>query len=248
MTSLTNENSSASNSNLPSFVQPLDVELSEESLARRFMRPVRASHDIDYEFTRDTALLHQYYNLREDMFSSVWGLKNFCGQHDAFDDGSEIMIARKGLQCIGGGRLTISSPQAPRMLPMEKQDLMLTRLFPELDLGDTSYGEFSRLAILPEFRAGAVFPEITRRFIKKAIANGVEYAFNIAPVPLARSYRQAVQLFGLKWDICHSIKVPQREEYEGIQMVISVMDLSLFVRNHKKAAKDSYAQPDLIAG
>jgi len=248
MTSLTNENLAAANTTLPAYSHSLDVELSEEYLARRFMRPVRTQQDVSYEFTNDPALLHQYFHMREDMFTSVWGLKKFCGLHDAFDDVSEIMVARKGLQCIGGGRLTINSPDNRKMLPMEKDDLVLSSLFPELDLQETTYGEFSRLAILPEFRAGAVFPEIARRFIKKAIANGVEYAFNIAPVPLARGYRQAVQLFGLKWDICHNIKIPQREEYEGIQMVISVMDLSLFVRNGKTAREDyTVMQPDMMA-
>jgi hypothetical protein len=50
-------------------------------------------------------------------------------------------------------------------------------------------------------------------------------------VPLARSYRQAVQLFGLSWDIRHDIIVPDREEYEGIRMVLSVMDLTRFQRS-----------------
>ena len=241
MSNIAAEGFSSTTKSRASYEPALAVDISEDSLARRFSRPLRQPQDVHFEFTNDPAMLHQYYRLREEMFISVWGLKHFSGQEDAFDAQSHIMVARKGLQCIGGGRLTVSTPQDHLMLPMEKEDLMLSALFPELDLHETVYGEFSRLAILPEFRSGAVFPELARRFITKAISLGVEYAFNIAPLPLARSYRQAVQMFGLKWDICHHAKVPQREEYEGIQMVISVMDLSLQVRNFKNARNERLA-------
>jgi hypothetical protein len=251
MTDLVGNNIAVSASKKPPvYNHSIDTELSEEHLARRFMRPAKLQQDIQYEFTRDPGLLHQYFRLREDMFISVWGLKHFSGQHDGFDDISDIMIARKGLQCIAGGRLTVSSPSNPQPMPMEKEDFRLKDIFAQLDLPETTYGEFSRLAILPEFRAGAVFPEIARRFIQKAVSNGVEYAFNLAPVPLARGYRQAVQLFGLKWDIRHDIKVPEREEYEGIQMVVSIMDLSLLVRNSKAIREESQQnrQKDTLVG
>ncbi len=32
------------------------------------MRPVKAPHSIEYEFTQDIGLLHQYYLLREQVF------------------------------------------------------------------------------------------------------------------------------------------------------------------------------------
>ncbi len=226
------------------------VDLSDDNLVRRFSRPLRVPQDVSYEFTHDVGLLHQYYLLREEMFSAVWGLKNFSGKEDAYDSQSHIVIARKNLQCIGGGRLTISTPEDPRMLPMEKDDLILKDLFPELDLHETAYGEFSRMAILPEFRSGHILPEISHRFIKKAIAQGVEYVFIMAPIPLARNYRQVAQMFGIRVNICQDITVPQRDEYEGIQMVISVMDLSLHARNFKASRQETgvLRQKDAIAG
>lgn len=216
------------------------ANFADSPMARRMLRPARQPQKIGYEFTEDAGFLHQYYNLREEMFISVWGLTHFSGQKDQFDDTSEIMVARQGLQCIAGGRLTISTPNKPQPLPMERHGLILKDAFPELNLDKCSYGEFSRLAILPEFRGGEVFPEIARRFIKKAIASGVDYAFNMAPQPLARNYRQVVQLFGLTWDIRRDIDVPDQEEFEGIRMVVSVMDLTRFTR--KPAATDTVAK------
>ncbi len=243
MTNLLTDDTLPATTRLSPIPHSLDTELSDEYLTRRFSRLAKKPQKIVYEFTRDPGLLHQYFHLREDMFISVWGLKKFCGQHEIFDDISDILIARRGRQCIAGGRLTISTPEARKMLPLEKVDFMLADLFPELDLHECTYGEFSRLAILPEFRGGAVFPEIARRFIKRAIDQGVEYAFNIAPQPLARSYRQAVQLFGLSWSVRHDIPVPDREEYEGIKMVMSVMDLTRFTRGKPVKEQEAIRTP-----
>lgn len=204
---------------------PLYNAFPDSRLARRTLRSMQPSPNVSYEFTEDAGLIHQYCILREQMFIKVWGLQHFCGKKDKFDDVSHIIIGRRGLQVIGGGRLTVSSPAMRRQLPMEGADLNLQALFPELDLQSHTYGEYSRLAILPEFRGGAVFMEGTRRFLRRTVAEGVEFAFNMAPLPLARTYRQALMSMGLNWQIRSDIVVPDREEFEGIKMVISVMDL-----------------------
>lgn len=197
----------------------------ESTLARKALRSTNLQERVVFEFSHDAGLVHQYCNMRENMFISVWGLKHFSGMKDRFDDISQLMVARKGLQVIGGGRLTICPPSRPLAMPMENADFKLTEVFPELNLDKHTYGEFSRLAILPEYRAGSVFPELAKRFIRKAVAEGVDFAFNMAPVPLARSYRQAMQVFGLNWNIRNDLVVPDREEFEGIKMTLSVMDL-----------------------
>jgi len=242
------ENSKAKTQAMALATQALEADFSESYLARRMMRSAKKPAQAVYEFTNDPGLLHQYYRLREDMFISVWGLKNFSGEKEHFDDLSHIMVARQGLQCIAGGRLTISTPFNHQAMPMEKDDFKLKELMPDLNLAQRSYGEFSRLAILPEFRAGLVFPEIARRFIRRAIAEGVEYACNIAPQPLARSYRQAVQMFGLEWNVRHDVVVPDREEYEGIKMVLSVMDLRHFAKKPVIGAEQAEKlAPELLA-
>lgn len=225
----------------------LDTDLSEHRLARKFAGTPALPDKIDYEFTHDPALMHMYYQLREEMFISVWGLEKFCGQKDEFDDASEIMIARRGQLCIGGCRLTISTPSQPRKLPMEGNDLQLQALFPELDLQETTYCEFSRLAIMPDYRNGVIFPEMVRRFIKRMIAEGVEYAFGISPVPLARSYRQTIQMFGVNVEMHKEIEIPEREEYEGIKMVLSLVDLSKYVHTLRLGKRDNLAVMEPMA-
>ena len=196
--------------------------ISEDMLARR-MAKVQAEQEIIYEFTNDIALLHQYYNLREDAFINVWKLNNYSGAEDDFDRKSLILVARQGKQVVGGCRLTLSTPSNPQTMPMEKEDFVLNKVLPELDLTKRTYCECSRLAILPDFRAGKVFPTLQAHFIRRALAEGSEYAFTMAPLPLARNYRQSANAFQLQWDIRRDVAIPDREEFEGIKMVLSIM-------------------------
>lgn len=201
---------------------------------------------VAFEFTADAGLIHQYCSMRENMFISVWGLKHFSGMKDQFDDISQVMVARKGLQVIAGGRLTVVRPGQSLALPMESEDFKLSECFPEMKLASHTYGEFSRLAILPEYRAGSVFPNLAKRFIRKAVAEGVDFAFNMAPVPLARSYRQAMQVFGLNWAIRGDVAIPDREEFEGIKMTLSVMDLRSLRLNFASGAAKKQEIPLLV--
>lgn len=193
---------------------------------QRFARLTRAPQAVECEISWDAGLLHQYYRLREDMFISLWGLQNFSAEEDAFDEISDIVIARMGRQCVGGSRLTFKEPSLGNLLPMEGDDFMLADVLPELPIADTRCVEVSRLAILPEFQNSSVMLDLTRQMIKRSMEKQAFYAFNLAPVPLARSYRKTVQLLGVKWNILNRIAVPDREEYEGIKMVLSIMDLS----------------------
>ena len=221
------------------------AQVPESVLARKSLRSTRLQEKVVFEFSTDPGLIHQYCSMRENMFISVWGLKHFSGVKDRFDDTSYLMVARKGLLVIGGGRLTVSTAAQRMAMPLEGPDFVLADVFPELDLKSHTYGEFSRLAILPEYRAGNVFPELAKRFISKAVAEGVDFAFNMAPLPLARSYRQAMQMFGMSWKICNHIVVPDREEYEGIKMAISIMDLRPLRFGFKPEANESWEIPVL---
>jgi len=215
-----------------------NTELSEEYLTRRFLRPAHRLENITYELTRDPGLLHQYYLLREQMFISVWGLANFSGMKDEYDDESDVMVARLGNQVVGGCRLTFSRPDSPRRLPMEKA-FLICDLLPELPLEDCIHVEISRMAILPEFQNSLAMLEISRQLLKRGADQKARYAFTLAPVPLARNYRKAAHLFGLNWVIRNDVVIPEREEYEGIKMVLSMLDLAPVYTERKAAAQKS---------
>jgi len=199
---------------------------SEEQIFRRFRMPNRKKEQVQYELTRDPGLLHQYYLMRENMYISVWGLDNFHGSHDAFDEISDICIAKLGNQCIGGGRMTYSSPGHRLLLPMEGEDFSLTQALPQLELHRHTYLEFSRLAILPEFQYRETSVELYDCALRHAIRRGARYGFALAPHLLARKYCQGVSSIGYKASIRRDVKVPDREEYEGIPMALWVLDFA----------------------
>ncbi len=106
--------------------------------------------------------------------------------------------------------------------------------FPELPVDEVMSCEVSRLAILPEYQNSVVMMEIIRMLIKRASERKVRYAFNMAPTMLARNYRKVLGLFGLTWEIRKDITIPDREEFEGIKMVYSVLDLAPAYREKTK--------------
>ena len=206
-----------------------DVDLSAEHLIRKFGRSERPSQDIVYELTQDAGYLHQYYLLREDLFARIFGARK-----ENCDEKSDIMIARIGNHCIGGCRLTFSEPGRRELLPMERGGFILERALPELKLAKEAYVEISRMAVLPEFQNSVVMLELSRQLLKRAAQKKARYAFTLTPVTMAYSYRKAAHLLGLEWKIRDDIAVPDREEYEGVKMVLSQLDLAPIYRRKVK--------------
>ena len=221
--------------------QLFENNLSEEYLVNKFSRSITEKPEISYVFTNDPDALQQYYWLRGQLYKSQWGLKHYRGQEDKYDNISHILLAKQGLQCIGGARLTLSTPHQPQILPMENENFLLQQLFAELDMHETTYGECSHVMVLEDFSEDIVFAEILRQLTRKAISQGVDYVFNVLPVPLARSYRQTMKLLGIDIKACAHIRVPALEEYEDAQMVVSIMDLTRQVKQYKSKIKASQA-------
>lgn len=196
---------------------------------------VREPEPLVYEFTRDPALLHQYYRLREQMFISVWGLKHFDGAKDEFDEIHETLIARQGRFCVGGVRFTFSTPNKPAIMPMESNGLDLKLLFPELDLENKIYGECGRFAMLPEFRSRETSHQMLQHIALQHLRYKAAYGFWLAPFIAARSYRQTFASLGVNCKIRTDIEVPDRDSYEGIKMYVGVIDFTTPLVKESKA-------------
>jgi hypothetical protein len=203
----------------------------EAYFLQRFARKPYTHAALAYEFTRDPGLLFQYSRLCSDMFSRLIG-----GTYVA-DQNHQVMVVRKGLQSLGGAALIVRGAKSRDMLPMEQGEKPLAALFPELDMEDSNCAEISSMAVLPEFHNATVFSELLRGIIRNAVSQEVEYLFAVTPLSLAHQCRELVHLLGVKWDICHHIEVAAQDSYEGATLAISVMDLSLQVRNFHSRRK-----------
>jgi len=231
---------------IPSTLLSADSDLSAESLTRKFGRELRQPSPIVYELARDPGLLHQYYQLRENLFLHAWGLQNFAGKKDTFDDHSDIMVARARNHCIGAGRLTFTSFMAPNPLPVEKNGFSLVEALPELNLTQEAYVEISRLAILPEYQNSVVMLELSRQLLTRAAERKVRYIFMLTPAKLARNYHKAAGLFGLEWQVLNNIHIPDSEEYES-KMVLSMLDLAPVYRSKSKKKEKTAVADSLTA-
>jgi Acetyltransferase (GNAT) domain len=182
--------------------------------------------ELTFEFTRDAGLLSQYYHVRQCVFIGEWGIKEFCGGKDEYDEISDILIARTGKLCVGGNRLTYSCPDHPLELPMEHDDLQLRKLLPELALDNKIYAECTRLALLPEYRTKAISRMLRTHSIMRNPHKQVSYCFWVAPLPLARSYRQSCLALGFPCEIRLDIEIPDKSDYHGINMCLGIMDFT----------------------
>lgn len=212
----------------PTISAPSATGFAERGLSRRFRAEPLNQKPVEYEFTRDPGLLHQYYLLREQMFINVWGLHHFVGREDQFDKLAHILIAKLGNLCIGGARILVKFPNASQRLPLENDDFNLEQLLPELNLREKRYGEFSRLALLPEFRGGKYTRQMYRHLNSKALECKLDYVFALAPLSQARSYRSSYRAMGFDYVIREDLAVPDREEFEGIRMCLSMLNLTPF--------------------
>jgi hypothetical protein len=218
-------------------------DISEVFLTKKFNRPSKTDAQITYEITDDPALLHQYYLLRNKMFIDTWGLQNFSGMKDEFDDNSHVVIAHIDRLCIGGCRLTYKRPYSNDILPMEKNGFLLVDTVPDIPIDDALCAEWSRMSILPEYQNSVVIVEITRKLIEHSIKTKANFTFWLSPMTLARNYRKVIGLFGLNMEIRRDVVIPDCESFEGVKMFLSLVDWSL-VRNVN--SKTTEAKEDLL--
>ncbi|MDG1286865.1 MAG: GNAT family N-acyltransferase [Rickettsiales bacterium] len=165
----------------------MEQVLQEDMLFRRH-RKLREAEELTYEFTKDPALLHQYYVLRSLVFARTHGV-DFEKEEDSFDTKSDTLIVRAGNQVLGGVRMTFSHPDKPTQLSMEKYGVKLQENLPELELAKNGYCEASRMAILEEYQTNDITTAFIRLMFQHCHSLGIKYAFSMSPNSLHRLYR-----------------------------------------------------------
>ena len=210
---------------------------SYSDLIRKLTKPLKPPVQIEYEITNDIGLIHQYCILREEMFKRIWNLKHFTAEKDKIDAISEIIVARQGLQCIGGGRATLTTLQKRQKLPLEQaNNFSLAEALPELNLAACNYYEVTRIAVLPEFSKENVPSELIGRLILQSIVKGCQYGFFISPLAMTRTHRRVIHQLGYTLTTRRDIEIPDREEYEGIKMFLSYVDQTEYLTQQHEAA------------
>lgn len=177
---------------------------------------------ITFELTRQPKLLNSYYHIRETCFRRELNLQHFNGDEDHFDRLGWIVIARDGDRCIGGARINGCTPQAPFLLPMENEGFLARQLFPQLKLEKQGYCQWTRLALLPEYRSPAVVRELCLALPRVSAVLGFNYAFNIADQKRSRLYRRVLGSEGIDYQICNNLEIPAEKDFHGLEHLLSM--------------------------
>ena len=174
-------------SSMGNLMPPLETQ--EGSLSLRF-RKNRKSYDkseLVYEFTRDPALLHQYTMLYKAE-CRVANDPEFQKADEELTRKSLVFVVRSGSLVVGGARITIKTPRHNILLPLEIGEFRLEKVFPELAIRQMRYAEFSRIVLLPDYRADGIMVEMFSMFCRKSIAAYLDVFFAAAPLVNTRMF------------------------------------------------------------
>ncbi len=166
--------------------------------------------------------LEQYYQIRQECFRQELGIRTFDGSEDDFDRSGCLLIALDQGRCVGGARLSISTPESPQLLPLEINGFMLQELFPDIARNRESYSQWTRLALLPEYRTPALLQQIALMLIRQAKRLGCSYAFNVAGMSRARLYQRLHRIQGYNYEIIRDLKIPSEGSFIGLEHLLSV--------------------------
>ncbi len=223
----------------------VDYSNNEIALLRKYTHAAPFSSKIICEFTTDSAMLYQYARLL-DAAKNPWGVGRFTApQQDVFDK-SHVIVARSGLLCMGGARLTISSSDVPVMMPMEADALRLSTLFPQLDLAETNYAEISDVVVTAD-RTGEVMQQLLAGLIKLSVAEDVEYVFYMASQSQARVMQKTMHSLDINCEILGDMALPESEASDGVKHVLSIMDVSKYANSLRMKKREALMIPEAIA-
>lgn len=209
---------------VPAVIPVFDGE-SEEALALRYSQKPRQKPSLVYEFTRDPELLHQYYRIFNSQCRVVSSLE-YLEKEEQYNKRSHIMVVREGNLVVGGARITINTPRQNHPLPLEIGEFRLTSLFPDLEAKQQRYAEFSRLAVLPDYRGADVLRQIIINVYRKCVALDIHYIFAAAPLVNGRSYRQICKAIGLTdAKVYMDIDIPPAPGFEEVKDYLFAVEI-----------------------
>lgn len=178
---------------------------------------------LTYECTTDMQYLRQYFFIREFAYRVDLQLKHFSGAEDDIDRYSHLLIARKGHYCVGGARLTISTPNKRVALPLESDEFRLRSVLPELE--SKSYCELGRLAILPEYRGQGGLERLFKLGADIARDLGCAYMVGVSPPVSARKFANVYRKFGFEARVCNDIPAPVKAIHEHLDLQFVLVKL-----------------------
>lgn len=161
-----------------------------------------------------------YFHLRSRCYLEVMGLHLEEGE-DEDDSQAKFVLALSGGEVVGGIRLVFCAPGAQRLLPLENENFVLARLFPDFQLPQKTYFEAGRLAIVRPFRRPDVNAGLYAYMLALGQKRGSSYMFAAAPCGArVRYHRKIFAMIGVNYEI-QPLVAPPKPPYENIAPCLS---------------------------
>ena len=181
-------------------------------------------HSLQYSFTDDKKKLRQYQRLRKLIYDTDLGL-SLDHLEDPFDAISHTLVVQAHQRCVGGVRLTLSTPEAQQFLPMESDGFYLQDVMPTLPLNHVNYAELSKLILLPGYRNGKVTERIYKHIHRKCRMLNIKYLFAITPRIQARRYLLSSKKLGFNIRIANNpIPTDVNNKYGGLAECLVILE------------------------
>ena len=166
---------------------------------------------LEFKITRDSQVLSQYYQLREQCFRSDLGLSGFDGSEDEQDRRSRILVALQGGRCVGGVRISTR--------------VTLVSQLQQLGLDKERCCMWERFAIAPAMRTLGVFRDFSSYLVSASRDSGYENAMVLSSLPNARFYRRCHSALGVSFKIHRHVPHCAQGSFSGLEHYLSVAHL-----------------------
>jgi hypothetical protein len=162
-----------------------------------------------FEEANSLVNLQHYFELRRRAYFKEypWLPPDF-GLADETDRISHIILVDRDGPIVGGARLTLSSRENPRHLPLEEAgfDLRTAERLAHLNLAAATYGEISRLAVDPGMSEGLEISfGLTRMCCEIAAHHGADILFGICPARPALLNARHAKRMGIRFETYGSL-------------------------------------------
>lgn len=179
--------------------------------------PSITSEPVVYEFTKDPALCHQYYQLRYDVFGRTSGVYYVPSEEDDNDRRAHIFVARKGKLVIGGFRIIVREPGEDFAMPIDHHGFNIREALPQYNLAHVKHAEISRIAILEDYNTPEMLANFVWHMLIKCVDLDLQFAYGYARPHICRLWRRVANSFGvLKAEISDDVIPPAPHGCEGI--------------------------------
>jgi hypothetical protein len=141
--------------------------------------------------TADRALYAKYVELRRRVYLKEypWLPADFGWEDETDRDSLTVIAVADDGTLAGGARLTISTPECPRQMPLEEAGFSLGNcdFLEEFQLRRKPYGEISRMAAHPDCARGfEISFGLGNALCMRAACEGLDVVFSICPKVPAR--------------------------------------------------------------